>query len=135
MTTADQLQRLAGLAGALRHPGRPIPIGALEALLLVAAGVDSATDLVVAMSRHGAPIEKAQVSRLLSLLRGRARYHLGDWVESPMAPLVLTRPHPHRRGQQLLLSETGRNLIHNHLENMRTTVLVVDGCTSEEKTP
>lgn len=129
----DELRRLAGLAGAFRCAGRPIPIGALEVLLLVGAGVDCATDLVQEMSGHGAPIEKAQVSRLLSLLRGRARYDQGHWRESPLAALVLVRPHPHRRGQQVVLSENGRDLLANHLQNKRITLLGGGCCTSDEQ--
>jgi hypothetical protein len=123
---ADDLRRLAALTGAMRHAGHKVPVGALEALLLVGAGVDCATDLVQEMSGHGTPIEKAQVSRFLSLLRGRARYDRGRWVESPMAPLVLVRRHPHRRGQQVLLSEEGGRLLTNHLGYSRTILGVTD---------
>lgn len=104
----------AGFLGALRQKGRAVPIGAAEALLLIAAGVDSVADLHSAMrDSDGNPLPAATMSRLVSLLRGRARYSQGAWVESPYG-LIDVRPHPHRRGMQLQLSAAGLQLIHTY---------------------
>jgi len=61
----------------------------------------------------GNALSAATASRLTSLLRGRARYRRGTWIESPYS-LLEVRPYPHRRGLQLQLSEAGELLIRNH---------------------
>lgn len=121
---------LAALLRCLRRTGRTIPIGAAEALLLIGAGVDSVPELQTAMGDGTTPLAAATVSRLLSLLRGRARYDRGEWRESPYGALVQVRPHPHRRGLQLLLSSEAHSLLH---EYKSTTLLGVNACAPVEK--
>lgn len=111
MTTTSDCLRFARLLNALRETGRTIPIGAAEALLLIAAGVDSVPELAVTMASDGRPVAPATISRLISLLRGRARWDRGAWVESPYGALIATRRHPHRNGYQLVLTVAGRFLI------------------------
>lgn len=105
---------LAGFLGALRQRNRAVPMPAAEALLLIASGIDNIPDLQQAMrDGEGRPLPPATVNRLISLLRGRARYQRGQWVESPFT-LLDVRRHPHRRGLQLQLSEAGTQLIDSH---------------------
>lgn len=114
--TASCLQ-LARFLAHLRASGRGIPVNAAEALLLIAAGVDHVSDLQAAMpDETGQPLPGATTARLVALLRGRARYAAGRWIESPFA-LVEVRRHPHRGGQQLLLSQQGKALICAFLTN------------------
>jgi hypothetical protein len=102
---------VARFLGALRQKNRAVPINAAEALLLVASGVDNIPDLQRAMQDcEGNHLPAATISRLVSLLRGRACYRQGTWVESPYG-LLEVRPHPHRRGLQLQLSAAGAQLI------------------------
>ena len=114
MTTPNQLATMATVASflaSLRTTGRGIPVNAAEALLLIASGVDHVADLQLAMTDpDGEPLPGATTARLVALLRGRARYALGKWIESPFS-LVEVRPHPHRRGQQIRLSDQGQNLV------------------------
>jgi len=104
----------AGLLRRLRSTGRAIPIGAAEALLLIGAGVDSVPELAAAMGDGETPLPAATMSRLVSLLRGRARYDRGEWRESPYGALVEVRQHPHRRGLQLLLSADAQRLLNDY---------------------
>lgn len=105
---------LAAFLGALRRKDRMIPVNAAEALLLIAAGVDNMPDLRKAMrDSEGNALPSATITRLVSLLRGRARYDEGQWIESPYS-LIDARPHPHKRGLQLRLSDAGKQLIHTH---------------------
>lgn len=125
---------LASFLGALRQKNRAVPINAAEALLLIASGIDNIPDLQRAMrDSDGNSLAPATISRLISLLRGRARYHQGTWVESPYS-LLDVRPHPHRRGLQLQLSAAGKQLISNYFgEYSRTTNLGVPPSTCDEK--
>jgi hypothetical protein len=101
----------------LRASGRGIPVNAAEALLLIAAGVDHVSDLQEAMpDERGQPLPGATTARLVALLRGRSRYAAGRWIESPFS-LINVRPHPHRRGQQLQLTQQGQQLICAFLTN------------------
>jgi hypothetical protein len=105
---------LAGFLGALRQRNRAVPMPAAEALLLIASGIDNIPDLQQAMhDGEGRPLPPATVNRLISLLRGRARYQQGQWVESPFT-LLEVRRHPHRRGLQLQLSEAGIQLMKSY---------------------
>lgn len=129
---------LAAMLRRLRSSGRPIPIGAVEALLLIGAGVDSVPDLAAAMGHDGAPMPPASVSRLISMLRGRARYDMGRWVESPYNALVVVRSHPHRKGFQLMLSEAGAELLNDMLASTGppytcTSLLAPLRCASREE--
>lgn len=127
------LLRIASLLKALRCSGRQIPLGAAEALLLIASGVDSVPALAAAMGTFSQPLPPASVSRLVSMLRGRARFSRGGWVESPYR-LIEVRQHPHQRGWQLLLSSEGETLISDCLSsaNNRTNLLGSTVCASEE---
>lgn len=125
---------LARFLGALRLKNRAVPINAAEALLLIASGIDNIPDLQRAMQDlHGNALPAATISRLVSLLRGRARYHQGSWVESPYG-LIDVRPHPHRRGMQLQLSDAGQQLIRTYFgANGCTIPLGAELSTCEEK--
>lgn len=126
---------LAGFLGALRQKNRAVPINAAEALLLVASGIDNIPDLQQAMrDADGNALPPATISRLISLLRGRARYDQGKWLESPYS-LLEVRPHPHRRGLQLRLSAAGQRLISSHFESYACTTLLGESrSTCDEKT-
>jgi hypothetical protein len=117
---------VARFLGALRQKNRAVPMNAAEALLLVAAGVDNIPDLQRAMQDpHGKVLPAATISRLVSLLRGRACYRQGTWVESPYG-LLEVRPHPHRRGLQLQLSAAGAQLIDACFGANKCNSLLVD---------
>ena len=95
----------------LRFSGRGIPVNAAEALLLIAAGIDHTAELQQAMTdEKGRPQSMATTTRVVNLLRGRARYARGKWIESPFS-LIAIRKHPHRKGYQLLLSQQGHQLV------------------------
>lgn len=101
----NDLQATAAFLAWFRQPGRNIPVIAAEALAWIASGVDSVPELQSRMDTC-----PATVSRTVSLLRGRARYREGRWIESPYG-LVMTRKHPDRRGNQLLLTTQGQQLV------------------------
>lgn len=129
------LHDLAALLRRLRSSGRTIPIGAAEALLLIGAGIDSVPDLAAAMGNGDTPLPPASVNRLVSLLRGRARYSRGEWIESPFGALICVRPHPHRRGLQLVLSDAGAQLLAPLTSGQYkpTTVLALPHCAPMEE--
>ena len=112
---ADSCLQMARFLAHLRSSGRGVPVNAAEALLLIAAGVDHVADLQQAMpDEKGQPQPGATTARLVALLRGRARFDGGKWIESPFS-LVEVRKHPHRRGQQVLLSSQGQQLVNAFL--------------------
>ncbi len=125
---------VARFLGALRQKNRAVPINAAEALLLVASGVDNIPDLQRAMQdADGKLLPAATISRVVSLLRGRACYRQGGWVESPYG-LIEVRPHPHRRGLQLQLSAAGKQLICCCFEQYNcTNLLGVEHSTCDAK--
>lgn len=98
-------QTMAGFLGWFQRPGRNVPIQAAEALLWIASGVDTLGEL---RQRMNAP--PRTVERTLSLLRGRARYREGRWIESPYGLVTVSR-HPDRRGNRIALSPEGRQLV------------------------
>lgn len=107
----EECLRMAHFLAHLRTSGRGVPVNAAEALLLIAGGVDHVSDLGAAMTDDkGQPLSGSTTARLVGLLRGRARYAHGRWIESPFS-LVEIRRHPHRRGQQLRLSDQGLELV------------------------
>ena len=116
--------------GSLRKKGKIVPIEAAEALLLIAAGIDTMGALRQAMpDSDGNPLAASSASRLISQLRGRARYSQGKWIESPHdAGLVTVRSHPHTKGMQLKLTPEGRELINQFLPTT-TDVHFTDGET------
>lgn len=77
----------------------------LEGFLLIANGVDNIADLAAAMGGTN-----SQANRVVSLLKGRGRYHMGKFIDSELS-LVQTSQHPHQRGQQLTLTKTGKRLL------------------------
>lgn len=125
---------LAGFLGALRVTNRAVPINAAEALLLIASGIDNVPELQQAMrDANGNALPAATISRLISLLRGRARYNQGRWLESPYS-LLEVRPHPHRKGLQLQLSAAGKRLINLHFGAYTcTSNLGAEPSTCDEK--
>lgn len=125
---------VARFLGALRQKNRVVPLETAETLLLIAAGIDNIPDLQRAMcDSDGNVLPAATISRLIALLRGKARYHQGNWVESPYS-LLDVRPHPHRRGHQLRLSDVGQQLIGSFFEGyIPKPVLGATSSTCEEK--
>ena len=125
---------VARFLGALRQKNRVVPIETAETLLLIAAGIDNIPDLQRAMcDTEGNALPAATISRLIALLRGKARYHQGNWVESPYS-LLDVRPHPHRRGHQLRLSDVGQQLIGSYFNDyIPQLVLGATSSTCEEK--
>lgn len=95
----------ARFLAAFRMTGRAVPVTAIEAFLRIAAGVDSVPELQAQMG-----LDPGGASRVVSFLRGRARYNRGRWVEGG-ASLVLVRKHPHRGGHQLMVSADGIALL------------------------
>ena len=118
---AGSCLQMARFLAHMRSSGRGIPVNAAEALLLIAAGVVHVSTLQVAMpDEQGRPLSGATTARLVGLLRGRARYDGSKWIESPFS-LVVVRRHPHRRGQQLLLSDQGQQLVNAFLGKKEST--------------
>ena len=74
-------------------------------VLLIAQGVDSTSEL-----RNRLECTPSQANRIVNCLKGRGRYRDGRWIDSPFC-LVEGRQHPHQRGQQLVLSSTGKQLL------------------------
>ncbi|QTP86375.1 hypothetical protein SSRP02_p019 [Synechococcus phage S-SRP02] len=118
----------------MRVTNRAVPINAAEALLLIASGIDNVPELQQAMrDANGNALPAATISRLISLLRGRARYNQGRWLESPYS-LLEVRPHPHRKGLQLQLSAAGKRLINLHFGAYTcTSNLGAEPSTCDEK--
>lgn len=101
---SDQ-QHLEAFLQAFDVPNRPVPANAVRVFLAVAEGVDC----VAAISRElGLPARTT--ARLVKLLAGRDRYKAGTWIESPFSLLTL-RPHPHHSGEQVRLSEQGKQVL------------------------
>lgn len=111
MTRAATPEAVAALLGGLRRASKRsavdsgIPLAAVEALLHIAQGVDTVTDLQRVMG-----MSTGQASRTLSLLRGRGRLENGRWIESTIG-LVSVTNHPHRSGYQLRLTDDALQLI------------------------
>lgn len=111
MTRAASPEAVAALLGGLRRASKRstadagIPLAAVEALLHIAQGVDTVTDLQRVMG-----MSTGQASRVLSLLRGRGRLERGRWIESTIG-LVSVTNHPHRSGYQLRLTDDAQELI------------------------
>lgn len=124
----SQAVSFAHFLGSLRKKGKIVPIEAAEALLLIAAGIDNMTSLRQAMAdTEGIPLAVSSASRLISQLRGKARYSQGKWIESPHASLVTVRSHPHTKGMQLKLTPEGKELIEQYLPTTTTNVHFTDG--------
>lgn len=101
----------AQLLAHFRVSNRPVPVAAAEAFLLIAAGVDHVEALRQAMpDAAGQPCPRRTVYNLINALKGRSAMRDGRLVPSPFS-WVEARPHPHRQGQQLLLTGQGRALV------------------------
>lgn len=97
-------REVAAMLGGIRKVRPAISAGAIEALLLVASGVDSSAELQLAMQTN-----RQYVNRCLSLLTGRGR--VGQRALRSNLSLVQRRKHPHRRGLALELTANGCELI------------------------
>ena len=109
-------ERLADWIGAIRQADPSLSLAAVEILLRVAAGADSARDLQEAIPG----VDRSTLTRSLGILRGRATLHGNRWRESPIQ-LLQTRPHPHIPGAlHYSLSPNGREIV-GLLQGDRTT--------------
>jgi len=90
---------------AMQCRNRCLSLNQMEALLWIAAGVDRLADLKQVMR-----MDHKSLSRLVSTLRCRPRLAEGRLLTGPML-LVEVRKHPHKRGQQLMLSEKAQELL------------------------
>lgn len=101
----------AQLLAHFRVSNRPVPVAAAETFLLIAAGCDTVQALMQAMpDAQGKPCPRRTVYNLLGCLKGRAVLRDGHLIPSPFS-WVTQRPHPHRQGQQLLLTTQGMALV------------------------
>ena len=101
-----------------RKSNRQISTTQVEALLLVAAGVDNVSDLQQAMFLNdGSPFPRSSAGRIINYLSGRGCYCKGKWVHAYSEPLIKRREHPHKRGHQLILTDVGKDLICNYLSS------------------
>jgi hypothetical protein len=105
-TPAKVAGMLAGMRQAAKtarsqamHPAVP------EVLLWIAAGVDHRQDLVKVSG-----LSDREVRRICHTLIGKGYRQCGNYVFSAFS-LVKIRNHPHRRGQQLILTTEGEELI------------------------
>lgn len=96
--------QVAALIGGIRTAQPGIRASAIEALLLIASGVDSAAELQRRMQ-----IDPSSAGRIVSQLTGRGT--LGRSSHRSNLRLVQRRRHPHRRGMQLALTAEARTLI------------------------
>lgn len=104
------LEKVAGLLGGIRqvhrlHRKDSPSIALAEVFLWIAAGIDHRSELARVSGLH-----ISEVKRLVATLTGRGGYRAGRHQASAFG-LVVQRPHPHRRGQQLLLSPDGTDLV------------------------
>ncbi len=100
-----------------RKSSRQISTTQVEALLLVASGVDNISDLQKAMFLNdGSPFPRSSAGRIVNYLSGRGRYCKGKWIKTHSEPLIKRRDHPHRQGYQLILTNEGEKLIGCYLD-------------------
>lgn len=110
--------KVAGLLAGLRQAGKTARAQAMhpavpELLLWIAAGVDHRQDLAKVSG-----LSEREVRRICHTLCGKG-YKQGDQYVDSAFRLVQTRKHPHRRGDQLLLTSDGRQLLSNTFELQR----------------
>ena len=99
-----------------RKSSRQISTTQVEALLLVASGIDNMNDLQKAMFLDdGSPFPRTNIVRVVNYLSGRGRYSAGKWINQGGEPLIKRREHPHKRGYQLMLTNEGEKLIKCYL--------------------
>jgi hypothetical protein len=102
--------KVAGLLAGLRQAGKTARPQAMhpavpEVLLWIAAGVDHRQELVKVSE-----LSEREVRRICHTLCGKGYRQRGGYVDSAYR-LVEVRRHPHRRGEQLLLTREGQQLI------------------------
>lgn len=107
--------KVAGFLGGLRQAGKTARAQVMhpavpEVLLWIAAGVDHRQDLVKVSG-----LSATEVRRICHTLSGRG-YKTGTGYVNSALKLVETRPHPHRRGDQLVLTPEGNLLISSTFE-------------------
>lgn len=105
-TPAKVAGMLAGMRQAAKtarsqamHPAVP------EVLLWIAAGVDHRQELVKVSG-----LSDREVRRICHTLIGKGYRQSGKYAHSAFS-LLAVRNHPHRRGQQLILTTEGEELI------------------------
>jgi len=113
---------VASFLSELRREGRLVPLPVAEVLLLVASGVDNTSDLRLAMgSGDRQKLPQQTLYRYISSMTGRSKFVDGRWEKAAfIPPLLETRKHPHRHGEILSLSETGKQLINNYFDDPST---------------
>ena len=99
------LQPFKAYLAAFRSCSPTTTAATAEALLHVADGVDSVSELQEVMD-----LSSRTAHRIVSALLGRAAYVSGSWKPSPFS-LLEARPHPHKGGRQLLLTDQGQHLV------------------------
>jgi len=107
--------KVAGLLAGLRQAGKTARTQAIhpavpEVLLWIAAGVDHRQDLAKVSG-----LSDREVRRICHTLCGKGYRQGGRYVDSAFR-LVQVRRHPHRRGDQLLLTEDGNKLVSSTFE-------------------
>ena len=109
--------KLAAFLSEFRRNNSHVSTTQVEALLLVASGVDHVSDLQNAMfNDEGKPFPRSTTNRIVNYLVGRGRYREGKWINSKCDALVQRRNHPHKQGYQLSLTEEGQKLIGAYFE-------------------
>lgn len=108
--------RVAGLLAGLRQAGKTARAQAMhpavpELLLWIAAGVDHRQDLA-----RVSGLSDREVRRICHTLCGKGYKQGGRYVDSAFR-LVQTRKHPHRKGDQLLLTADGHQLVSSTFES------------------
>lgn len=113
-TPAKVAGMLAGLRQAAKtaraqamHPAVP------EVLLWIAAGVDHRQDLAKVSG-----LSDREVRRICHTLSGKG-YRQGGQIVDSAFDLVIVRRHPHRRGDQLALTEAGKTLLSSTFEPLQ----------------
>lgn len=114
--TEDLAGRVAAMLAGLRTSHKTTRhsaqhAGVAEALLWIASGVDHLSDLVQVSG-----MSKSEAWRCVALLDGRGIVRRGQVLHCAYR-LVERREHPHRRGQQIVLSPAGVELINATFSN------------------
>tara|TARA_Y100001973_G_C5128648_1_gene296533 strand:+ start:33 stop:419 length:387 start_codon:yes stop_codon:yes gene_type:complete len=109
--------KFASFLSEFRKKNKTITTTQVEALLLVASGVDNMSDLTsVMLDEKGRELSTSTISRVINYLIGRGRYEGGKWIESNCEALLQRRNHPHRQGYQLALTSEGKSLIQSYFD-------------------
>lgn len=109
--------KFASFLSEFRKSSRQISTTQVEALLLIASGVDNISDLQKAMFLNdGSPFPRSSAGRIVNYLGGRGRYCKGKWIKTHSEPLIKRREHPHKQGYQLILTNEGEKLIGCYLD-------------------